>query len=55
MLDELKQECIERMKILKLDEHIINDFIEHNKIFATVINRNLITVTDYKIVTELIS
>ena len=54
MLDEIKQECIERMKILKLDEQIIKDFIEHNKIFATVINCNLITVTDYKIVTELI-
>lgn len=51
--DELKQECIERLKILKLDEHIINDFINKNKVYATIINGDVIEVTDYHVVSKL--
>lgn len=41
MLDELKQECIERMKILKLDEHIIEKFIKENTIYLSDIGGKL--------------
>ncbi len=51
--DELKQECIERLKILKLDEQIINDFINNNKVYATIINGDVIEVTEYNVVSKL--
>lgn len=51
--DDLKQECIERLKILKLDEKIINDFIDDDNVYATVMNGNVLEVTKYNIVSKL--
>lgn len=36
-MEDLKQESIRRMKILKLDEKIINDFIEKDVIYVSKI------------------
>ena len=36
--EELKQECLDRMKLLKLDEQIIKDFVETGYIYATEVN-----------------
>ena len=35
---ELKQECIDRMRLLKLDKQIIKDFVETGYIYATEVN-----------------
>lgn len=51
--DEIKQECIDRLKILKLDDKIINDFINKNKVYATVMNGDTLEVTQYGIVSKL--
>lgn len=51
--DELKQECIERLKLLKLDEKIIQDFIDNDKVYATIINGDIIEVTQYEVVSRL--
>lgn len=46
--EEIKQECIERLKILKLDEKIIQDFIVEDKLYATnMTNDDTIEVTLY--------
>lgn len=51
--DELKQECIERLKLLKLDEKIIQDFVNNDKVYATIINGDIIEVTQYEVVSRL--
>ena len=51
--DDLKQECIDRLRILKLDEKIINDFINKNKVYATIMNGDTLEVTQYGIVLKL--
>lgn len=49
MLDELKQECIERMKILKLDERIIEEFTKENTIYISNIGGKLEKVNTYEL------
>ena len=44
---ELKQECINRLKILKLDEKVIEDFKVKNKLYATNISSKSIVDTSY--------
>lgn len=51
--EELKEECIKRLKILKLDDYIINDFKDNNKVYATIIDGDIIEVTEDNKVFEL--
>lgn len=44
--EELKEECIKRLKILKLNNQIINDFKNDNKVYATIIDGDTIEVTE---------
>ena len=37
MKDELKQEAIKRLEILKLDSTVINDFKDNNKVYVSKI------------------
>lgn len=38
--EELKQECIKRLKILKLDSKVITDFEQDNKVYLTKIKQD---------------
>ena len=40
MKDELKQEAIKRLEILKLDSTIINDFKDNNKVYVSKVKEN---------------
>lgn len=51
--EKLKEECIKRLKILKLDDYIINDFKNNNKVYATIIDGDIIEVTEDNKVFEL--
>lgn len=52
--DELKQECVARLKILKLDSQIIGNFKNNDKIYVTQINKNVMEVTSYLEIKELV-
>lgn len=52
--NELKQECVERLKILKLDSQIIDDFKNNDKIYVTQINKDIMEVTHCIEIKELI-
>lgn len=45
---ELKQECINRLKILKFDEKVIEDFKVKDKLYATNMSNKNIVDTAYK-------
>ena len=40
MKDELKQEAIKRLEILKLDSTVINDFKDNNKVYVSKVKEN---------------
>lgn len=40
MEEEIKQECIKRLQILKLDSKIINEFKNNNKVYVSKINND---------------
>ncbi len=47
-LEQMKNECIERLKIMKLSSKIIKDYIDKDKIYCTIISENrLLEVTNY--------
>lgn len=43
--EELKQECIRRLNILKLDSKVINDFEQDNKVYVTKLKKDVTEVT----------
>ena len=53
-MEELKQECIERLKILGLDSKIINDFEKEEKVYISVIDGDILEATQYDYVLNLI-
>ena len=52
-MEELKQECIERLKILGLDSKIINDFVNDEKVYISSIDGDIMEATKYDFVSEL--
>lgn len=53
--DELKNECIKRMKILKLNHKLINDYETDEKIYVTdLANNNVSDVTSYQEIRNLV-
>lgn len=50
---ELKQECVERLKILGLDSNIINDFEKDEKVYITSIGGEILEATKYDYVYNL--
>lgn len=44
--EDLKEECIKRLKILKLNNQIIDDFKNNDKVYATIIDGDTIEVTE---------
>lgn len=53
-MEEIKKECIERLKILGLDSKIINDFEKEEKVYISVIDRDIVEATQYDYVLNLI-
>lgn len=53
-VEELKQECVDRLKILGLDSKIINDFEEKEKVYISVLDEGTIEATQYDYVLNLI-
>ena len=53
-MEELKQECIERLKILGLDSKIINDFEKEEKVYISVIDGDILEATQYDYALNLI-
>lgn len=51
--EDLKEECIKRLKILKLNNQIIDDFKNNDKVYATIIDGDTIEVTEHNKVYEL--
>ena len=49
----LKEEFIKRLKILKLNNQIIDDFKNNDKVYATIIDGDTIEVTEHNKVYEL--
>ena len=52
--EELRQECIERLKILGLDSKIINDFEKKEKVYISSIGGDILEATKYDYVLNLI-
>lgn len=44
MEEEIKQECIKRLEILKLDSNVINEFKNNNKVYVSKINNSVAEV-----------
>lgn len=53
-VEEIKKECIERLKILGLDSKIINDFEKEEKVYISVIDGDILEATQYDYVSNLI-
>lgn len=53
-MEEIKKECIERLKILGLDSKIINDFEKEEKVYISVIDVDILEATQYDYVCKLI-
>lgn len=53
-MEEIKKECIERLKILGLDSKIINDFEKEEKVYISVVDRDILEATQYDYVLNLI-
>lgn len=53
-MEELKQECVDRLKILGLDSKIINDFEKEEKVYISVIHGDVLEATQYDYVCKLI-
>lgn len=53
-VEELKQECVDRLKMLGLDSKIINDFEEKEKVYISVLDEGTIEATQYDYVLNLI-
>lgn len=53
-MENIKNECIERLKILGLDSKIINDFEKEGKIYISVIDKAILEATQYNYVLNLI-
>lgn len=53
-MEELKQECVDRLKMLGLDSKIINDFEEKEKVYISVLDEGTIEATQYDYVLNLI-
>ena len=53
-MEEIKKECIERLKILGLDSKIINDFEKEEKVYISVIDGDILEATQYDYVLNLI-
>lgn len=53
-MEEIKKECIERLKILGLDSKIINDFEKEEKVYISVIDGDILEATQYDYVYKLI-
>lgn len=53
-MEELKQECIERLKILGLDSKIIDDFVNDEKVYISVLDGEMLEATQYNYVCKLI-
>lgn len=53
--EEMKKESVKRLKILKFDEQIIQDFIEKDMLYVTdITNNNAVGATNFKQVMELV-
>lgn len=52
--EELKQEALARMRLLKLDEQVIEDFKNNDKIHITKINNDTTEVTYKDEITQLV-
>ena len=53
-MEELKQECIERLKILGLDSKIINEKEKEEKVYISVIDGDILEATQYDYALNLI-
>lgn len=53
-MEEIKKECIERLRILGLDSKIINDFEKEEKVYISVIDGDILEATQYDYVCKLI-
>ena len=52
--EELRQECIERLKILGLDSKIINDFEKKEKLYISSLGGDILEASKYDYVLNLI-
>lgn len=53
-MEELKQECIERLKILGLASKLIDDFVNDEKVYISSIGGEIMEATKYDYVLNLI-